>query len=85
MTFRIDKNVLNLLRTEPDRNQITLNSLVNQLLKRYVEWDMFEPKVGMIPIAKPIVIESFKKMNKDEIMNLAVNLCKDVVHVSPYL
>ena len=43
MTFRIDENVLNVLRTESDRGQITLNSLVNQLLKRYVDWDMFEP------------------------------------------
>ena len=45
MTFRIDENVLNVLQTESDRNQITLNSLVNQLLKRYVDWDMFEPKL----------------------------------------
>jgi hypothetical protein len=46
MTFRIDENVLNVLRTESDRNQITLNSFVNQILKRYVDWDMFEPKSG---------------------------------------
>ncbi|ALI36297.1 hypothetical protein NMY3_02096 [Candidatus Nitrosocosmicus oleophilus] len=80
MTFRIDENVLNVLRTESDRGQITLNSLVNQLLKRYVDWDMFEPKVGMIPIAKPIVVELFKKMSKEEITNMAVNIGKDVVH-----
>ena len=80
MTFRIDENVFNVLRTESDRNQITLISLVNQLLKRYVDWDMFEPKVGMIPIAKPIVIELFKKMSKEEISSMAVNIGKDVVH-----
>ncbi len=80
MTFRIDENVLNVLRTESERNQITLNSLVNQLLKRYVDWGMFEPKVGMIPIAKPIVVELFKKMSKEEISSMAVNIGKDVVH-----
>ena len=63
MTCRIYENVLNVLRTELDRNQITLNSLVNHLLKRYVDWLMFEPKVGIIPIAKPIVVELFKKMS----------------------
>ena len=63
-----------------DKNQITLNSLVNQLLKRYVDWDMFEPEVGMIPIAKPIVVELFKKMSKEEILSMVVNIGKDVVH-----
>lgn len=80
MTFRIDENVLKILRNESDRNQITLNSLVNQLLKRYVEWDMFEPKVGMIPIAKPIVIQLFDKMTKEDIENMAREIGKDVVH-----
>lgn len=80
MTFRVDENVLNILRSESDRNQITLNSLVNQLLKRYVEWDMYEPKVGMIPIAKPIVVELFSKMSKEEISKMAVDIGKDAVH-----
>jgi hypothetical protein len=80
MTFRLDENVLKILRNESERNQITLNSLVNQLLKRYVEWDMFEPKVGMIPIAKPIVIQLFSKMTKEDIENMAKQIGKDVVH-----
>jgi predicted HicB family RNase H-like nuclease len=40
MTFRIDNNVLKILKTESEKHQISLNSLVNQLLKRFVEWDM---------------------------------------------
>lgn len=80
MTFRLDENVLRILRSESEHNQITLNSLVNQLLKRYVEWDMFEPKVGMIPIAKPIVIQLFSKMTKEDISNMATEIGKDVVH-----
>lgn len=80
MTFRLDENVLRILRSESKHNQITLNSLVNQLLKRYVEWDMFEPKVGMIPIAKPIVIQLFSKMTKEDISNMATEIGKDVVH-----
>lgn len=80
MTFRLDENILRVLRSESDRNQITLNSLVNQLLKRYVEWDMFEPKVGLIPIAKPIVVTLFSKMSKEDISSMAKDIGKDVVH-----
>ncbi|HEU5120840.1 MAG TPA: hypothetical protein VFT71_07605 [Candidatus Nitrosocosmicus sp.] len=80
MTFRIDENVLKILRSESERNQITLNSLVNQLLKRYVEWDMYAPKVGLIPIAKPIVFQLFSKMSKEDISTMAKEIGKDVVH-----
>ena len=79
MTFRIDNNVLKILKTESEKHQISLNSLVNQLLKRFVEWDMYEPKVGMIPIAKPVVVELFSKMSKEEISNMALNIGKNVV------
>jgi hypothetical protein len=80
MTFRIDENVIKILRSESKRNQITLNSLVNQLLKRYVEWDMYQPKVGLVPIAKPIVVELFSKMSKEDISTMAKEIGKDVVH-----
>ena len=51
MTFRIDEDILNKLRTESEHRETSLNTFVNQIFKRYVEWDMFESKVGMIPIA----------------------------------
>lgn len=80
MTFRIDDNVLKILRNESERQQVTLNNFINQLLKHFVEWDMYEPKVGMIPIAKPIVIELFDKMSKKEISDMAFRIGKNVVH-----
>ena len=80
MTFRIDDNVLRILRSESERHQISLNTFINQLLKRFVEWDMYESKVGLIPIAKPIVIELFSKMSKEDISSMALNVGKNVVH-----
>ena len=41
---------------------------------------MYGPKVGMIPIAKPIVMELFNKMNKEEIICMALNIGKSAVH-----
>ena len=80
MTFRIDDNVLRILRSESEKHQISLNTLINQLLKRFVEWDMYESKVGMIPIAKPIVVELFNKMSKEEISKMALNIGKNAIH-----
>jgi hypothetical protein len=40
---------------------------------------MFESKVGMILIAKPIVIELFGKLKKDEVIEMAAREGKNVV------
>src|SRR6185437_2929664 len=80
MRFRLDDNVLKTLRAESERHQISLNTFVNQLLKHFVEWDMYESKVGMIPIAKPIVIELFNKMSKEEISKMALCTGKNAVY-----
>lgn len=80
MTFRLEDEMLKILRNESKRDQISLNTFVNQILKRYVEWGMYEPRVGMIPIAKPIVVELFNKMNEEEISKMAQDIGKDVVY-----
>jgi len=71
MTFRIDENIVTKLRDEADNREISLNTLVNQILKRFVEWGLFEPKLGLIPMAKPIVVELFENMSEDEIADMA--------------
>src|SRR5690606_40389179 len=35
--------------------EISLNVLVNQILRRYSEWDRFENKIGMMPVPKVIL------------------------------
>ena len=55
ITFRLDTKVIDELQGEADEAEISLNVMVNQVLKRYVEWDRFENKVGMIPIPKSIL------------------------------
>ena len=32
--------------------ELSLNVLVNQVLRRYVEWDRYESKLGMMPVPK---------------------------------
>ncbi|MGZ5489562.1 MAG: hypothetical protein ACXW2E_04475, partial [Nitrososphaeraceae archaeon] len=54
LTFRIETKILEKIREEGGNNQISVNNFINKILKRYVEWDSYEPKVGMIPMAKPV-------------------------------
>lgn len=55
VTFRLDSSVIDELQSEADNREISLNVLVNQVLKRYSEWDRFENKIGMMPVPKIIL------------------------------
>jgi hypothetical protein len=55
VTFRLDSKVIDDLQTEADNREISLNVLVNQVLKRYAEWDRYENKIGMMPVPRMIL------------------------------
>jgi hypothetical protein len=39
-----------------------------------------EPKIGMIPISKPVVIELFRYLTKEEISNIASSIGKSAIY-----
>jgi hypothetical protein len=69
VTFRIDNAVIDEVQREADQTEITLNVLVNQVLKGYTEWDRYENKVGMMPVPKailPAIIDKSISLAKEE-------------------
>ncbi len=80
MTFRIDEYVLNMLKKESGRRDISLNTIVNHVLKQYVEWDMYASKVGMVPMLKPVVSALFDKMTPQETIELASKVGHTATH-----
>lgn len=79
ISFRLDNVVLDKLRRESEKQGLSINILVNQILKRYTEWDMFESKVGMIPVARPILDSLFKKLSREEAIDLAKKVGSEIV------
>ena len=79
MTFRIYGIILRELRKEAKDREISINVLVNQVFRRYIEQDSYEPKVGTIPIAKPVVMELFENISEAKIIEIAQNVGKDAV------
>jgi len=55
ITLRLDSYIIDELQLEANRNQISLNALVNQVLKRYSNGDRYENRVGMIPVSKAML------------------------------
>ncbi|MFY9869418.1 MAG: hypothetical protein WAK17_06845 [Candidatus Nitrosopolaris sp.] len=79
ITFRIDVDTIDKLRVESTRHDVSLNTSVNKILKRHVQWDMFEPQAGTMPLAKPVVAELLANMSKEQITNLTKNVAKTAV------
>jgi hypothetical protein len=77
MTFRIENKILEKIREEGEKDRISVSNLINKILKRYIEWDLYAPKVGMIPIPRLLVEKLFEKRSKQEIIDLAINVGKN--------
>ena len=75
-TLRLNQGILDKLLTESTANGITLNALVNQVLKRYTEWDSFEPKVGLMSVPKEITKSIFDILEDGEITQIAEQVGK---------
>jgi hypothetical protein len=55
VTFRVDSRIVDGLQREADNSGVSLNILVNQLLKRHNDWGKYESKLNMIPVPKVIL------------------------------
>jgi hypothetical protein len=79
-SFRMDEDVIRKIELEARNNNASLNSKINNILRKYVELDMLANKVGMVPIARPIVSEIFQEiMTKDQVIDLANRVAKNAI------
>ena len=58
ITYRLPTRIVAELETEATQKNISQNVLIKQILEKYISWDRFSEKIGMIPVPKTI-IESF--------------------------
>jgi hypothetical protein len=69
VTFRVDSRIVDGLQREADNNGVSLNILVNQLLKRYYDWGKYESKLNMMPVPK-VILSSCMDISVDVIREI---------------
>ena len=82
ITYRLPEKLVNELETEAIQKSISQNVLVKQILEKYVSWDRFSDKIGMIPVPKGILEvlgDELDGKDIDEIINLIFPMIKDTV------
>jgi hypothetical protein len=82
ITYRLAEKIVEELETEAMQKNISQNTLVKQILEKYIQWDRFANKIGMVPIPKAILSSLGEEMDgKDieQIINLLAPIIKDNV------
>jgi hypothetical protein len=70
-SFRIDDSLLDALIADSTSKQVSLNTLVNQVLRDYIDWYANAPKVGYMIVRKSLMSTMLEKFNEDQVKQLA--------------
>ena len=85
ITFRLESSIIEELQTEAEYRETSLNVLINQILRRYSNWERYENKMGMIPIPKVMlsgIMDEMMKIGKEsgveDVINFRDKLIKEI-------
>jgi predicted DNA binding CopG/RHH family protein len=73
ITFRIESRKLEALRNDAEEKQVSLNTLVNQILTNYIEWDMIAAKAGYVILQKDVLRELFGSTDAETLKRIAAH------------
>lgn len=81
ITYRLPAKVVDELETEAMQKNISHNVLVRQILEKYLVWDRFADKIGVLPVPKKILETLGVELEGDDINNV-VDVIKPVIKES---
>ena len=85
ITFRIEKSILNELRSEADQKMESVNTLVNQIIKSYVQWHKPARNAGLGYFSKVLLAKSMNHLTDEQVIHMTEEFCsdhlKDIAHM----
>ena len=78
VTYRLPVKLIEEIETEAMNNSVSHNVMARQILEKYVRWDRFADKIGIIPVPKKILDTLGIEMSTDDI-NEIINVMKPVI------
>jgi len=70
ISYRLPLKLLESLETEAREKKVSQNVLVKQILTKYVEWERFAQKMGIIPVPQKILESLGGEMTHHEILKI---------------
>src|ERR671923_717220 len=70
ITFRLESDILDSLRQEAKRKDVSVNTLVSQITKQHTHWHSMAASAGFISVRKPLLIKLLEGQNDEQIKSL---------------
>ena len=78
ITYRLPVKLVEAIEAEAMNSNISHNVMARQILEKYIQWDRFANKIGIIPVPKKILDTLGIEMTSGEI-NEIINVIKPVI------
>jgi hypothetical protein len=75
-TFRIPSSSINQLREESIKKQVSLNTLVNQILKDHLDWHRYAAQARMFHIPRSTFSRLVDNLTEEELSKVAATIAK---------
>ena len=82
VTYRLPVKLVEEIEMEAMNNNVSHNVMAKQILEKYIQWDRFAAKIGIIPVPRKILDVLGMEMDSsdiDEIINVIKPVIKDTV------
>ena len=76
VTFRIPSNTVHELRKESNKKQVSLNTLVNQILKEHLDWHTYAAQARLYHVPRSSMSRIIDKLTEEELSEVAVTIAK---------
>ena len=78
ITYRLPVKLVEEIEAEAMNNNISHNVMARQILEKYIRWDRFANKIGIIPVPKKILDILGLDMNAEDV-DIIINVIKPVI------
>jgi len=76
-SFRLDKEIFAEFKKYAKDQSLTTNSMINKIMREYMEWGSKASAIQVIPYPSGIIMELLKKHTEEEIRKIGRNYAKD--------
>ena len=81
-TIRFDKELDEALQNIGHHEKMSVNAIVNRLVREYVEWDRYNEKIHIVEISPSVLTMLMERYPLDEARALGRTMAKDLVRPS---
>jgi len=77
ITFRVPSRILNQLREESAKKQVSLNTLSNQVFTDHIVWHNYARQTGLFYVPKPLISRAINELTEEQLSSIAEDTVKN--------